>query len=140
MFDTLAGDLGDRRFAEVSAPWLKEIISRLEGQGRRSCLPAVLHGSWPVLVGTGARVLGIDCQVRGSRRSAAVCRLGWRCKAISILSLLTTTPETVVAATRALLEDMRGLNGHILNLGHGVPPDSTLENIGALVDTVREFA
>jgi len=34
---------------------------------------------------------------------------------------------------------MRGRNGYIFNLGHGVPPDAKLENLDALVETVRNF-
>jgi len=34
---------------------------------------------------------------------------------------------------------MRGRAGHIFNLGHGVPPEARLENIAALVETVRGF-
>ena len=34
---------------------------------------------------------------------------------------------------------MRGVRGHIFNLGHGVPPDAKMENIEALVDTVQNF-
>ncbi|MEI9866101.1 MAG: uroporphyrinogen decarboxylase family protein [Limisphaerales bacterium] len=39
--------------------------------------------------------------------------------------------------TNRLLAEMRGRNGHIFNLGHGVPPTAKLENIAALVEAVR---
>jgi len=45
----------------------------------------------------------------------------------------------VAQETRAVLEAMRGRKGHIFNLGHGVPPNAKLENIAALVETVRNF-
>jgi uroporphyrinogen decarboxylase len=54
--------------------------------------------------------------------------------------LLTTTPEIVAAETRRLLDEMRGQPGHIVNLGHGVPPEATLENIESLVTTVQSYA
>ena len=38
-----------------------------------------------------------------------------------------------------VLETMRGRAGHIFNLGHGLTPAAKLENIGALVDTVKNF-
>ena len=53
--------------------------------------------------------------------------------------LLSTTPEVVAAETGRILREMRGRPGHIFNLGHGVPPNAKLENIGALVETVRSF-
>jgi uroporphyrinogen decarboxylase len=51
--------------------------------------------------------------------------------------LLTTTPQAVALETKRILEEMRGRPGHIFNLGHGVPPNAKLENIGALVETIR---
>ena len=32
---------------------------------------------------------------------------------------------------------MEGRDGHIFNLGHGLPPAARLENIEALISTVR---
>jgi uroporphyrinogen decarboxylase len=34
---------------------------------------------------------------------------------------------------------MLGRPGHIFNLGHGLPPGAKLENIEALVNTVKNF-
>jgi uroporphyrinogen decarboxylase len=47
------------------------------------------------------------------------------------------TPEVVAQETRAALEAMRGRDGHIFNLGHGLTPAAKLENIEALMQTVR---
>ena len=46
--------------------------------------------------------------------------------------------EGVVAGTRRVLRQAGGRPGHVFNLGHGVLPGSTLENLQALVETVRE--
>jgi uroporphyrinogen-III decarboxylase len=53
--------------------------------------------------------------------------------------LSDATPEVVARETRAVLEAMRGRPGHIFNLGHGLPPAAKLENIAALVETVKNF-
>ena len=53
--------------------------------------------------------------------------------------LAEATPEKVAAETNHLLEEMRGRNGYIFNLGHGVPPTAKLENIAALVGAVKNF-
>jgi len=53
--------------------------------------------------------------------------------------LLTTTPAIVAGETNRILREMQGFNGHIFNLGHGVPPDAKLENIESLITTVRNF-
>ncbi len=49
------------------------------------------------------------------------------------------TPEIVASETTKILETMRGRPGHIFNLGHGLTPGAKLENIQALVDTVKAF-
>jgi uroporphyrinogen decarboxylase len=53
--------------------------------------------------------------------------------------LLTTTPAAVAAETNRILNEMRPYQGHIFNLGHGVPPNAKLENLESLVATVRSF-
>jgi uroporphyrinogen decarboxylase len=49
-------------------------------------------------------------------------------------------PAAVVREATKLLHQMRGRNGHVFNLGHGVPPDAKMENLEALVGTVQNFA
>ena len=50
--------------------------------------------------------------------------------------LLNTTPEIVRREASRLLESMRGLPGHIFNLGHGILPQAKIECMEALVGTV----
>jgi len=54
--------------------------------------------------------------------------------------LAEATPEVVAEETRKVLAALRGRPGHIFNLGHGLTPAAKLENIGALVDTVKHDA
>jgi uroporphyrinogen decarboxylase len=97
------------------------------------------HGNWDDLLATGASVLGIDWQfpLAHARRllPADIALQGNLAPAL----LSDAMPEVVAQETRAILEAMRGRKGHIFNLGHGVPPDAKLENIAALVETVRNF-
>ena len=50
---------------------------------------------------------------------------------------LLAPPEVVRAGARRVLEEARGLPGHVFNLGHGILPDTPLEQVEALVETVR---
>jgi uroporphyrinogen decarboxylase len=54
-------------------------------------------------------------------------------------TLLTTTPEAAAAETQRLLRRMRGLSGHVFNLGHGVTPQAKIDCIEAVRSTVRSF-
>ena len=53
--------------------------------------------------------------------------------------LAEATSEVVAAETKKVLKAMRGRPGHIFNLGHGLTPAAKLENITALVETVKNF-
>ena len=97
------------------------------------------HGNWDDLLATGADVLGIDWRFSlADARRRLPADIGLQGNLAPAL-LSDATPEVVARETRAVLETMRGRNGHIFNLGHGVPPDAKLENIAALVETVRAF-
>jgi uroporphyrinogen decarboxylase len=153
LFDSHGGQLAPTEFQEASGRWMKEIISELRTpilrpeatEGRpNSELPTIVfslgtHGNWDDLLATGASVLGIDWQfpLAHARRllPADIALQGNLAPAL----LSDATPEVVAQETRSILEAMRGRKGHIFNLGHGVPPNAKLENIAALVETVRNF-
>jgi uroporphyrinogen decarboxylase len=97
------------------------------------------HGNWDDLLATGASVLGIDWQFPlAHARRLLPANIGLQGNLAPAL-LSDATPDVVAQETRVVLETMRGRKGHIFNLGHGVPPNAKLENIAALVDTVRSF-
>ena len=54
-------------------------------------------------------------------------------------AVLNTTPENTRRETRRILESMRGQPGYIFNLGHGIQPQAKVENVAALVETVRNW-
>src|SRR5262249_12134664 len=94
------------------------------------------HGNWTDLVQSGARVLGVDSNIGlGQLRQQLPENVALQRNLDPFL--LTTNPEAVAAQPRRILACMAGRPGHIFNLGHGVPPNARLENIRALVETVR---
>jgi uroporphyrinogen decarboxylase len=98
------------------------------------------HGNWPDLIASGANVLGIDWQTSlAEARQLLPAHLALQGNLAPAL-LAEATPEVVARETNKVLEAMRGRPGHIFNLGHGLTPAAKLENIGALVDTVKNFA
>ena len=157
IFDSHGGHLPSADFQEASGRWMREIIFRLQGRAG-SPLPAVgahgvtrptnipiiafslgTHGNWNDLAATGANVLGIDWQFSlAEARKLLPEKIGIQGNLNPTL-LADATPEKVAAETNHLLAEMRGRNGYIFNLGHGVPPTAKLENIAALVETVKKF-
>jgi uroporphyrinogen decarboxylase len=142
IFDSHGGHLAPTEFQEASGRWMREIISALRTP--HSAPPIIVfslgtHGNWPDLVGTGANVIGIDWQTSlADARKHVSEGIGLQGNLAPAL-LSDATPEVVARETKAVLEVMRGRNGHIFNLGHGLTPGAKLENIAALVETVRAF-
>ena len=54
-------------------------------------------------------------------------------------AVLLGPPELVRARTNDVLRRAAGRPGHIFNLGHGVLPESTVENLQLLVETVHSW-
>lgn len=53
--------------------------------------------------------------------------------------VLCSTPEAVRAQAKILLDEVDGRPGHIFNLGHGIIPETPVENVKALVDFIHEY-
>ncbi|HTV75532.1 MAG TPA: uroporphyrinogen decarboxylase family protein, partial [Candidatus Baltobacteraceae bacterium] len=138
IFDSLGGLLPESAFAAASANWIKRIIAGLNNTVPVIVFSKDVHGNWDTLVDTGANILGIDSGVRlADVRKRLPEQIGVQGNLDPFL--LLTTPEKVAAETGRILTEMRGARGHIFNLGHGVPPEAKLENIAALVETVKGF-
>jgi uroporphyrinogen decarboxylase len=143
IFDSHGGHLAMSEFQEASGRWMRQIISEIRNP--KSETPVIVfslgtHGNWPHLINTGANVLGIDWQTDlAAARKIVPTHIGIQGNLAPTL-IVEATPEVVATETRKILETMRGSPGHIFNLGHGLTPGAKLENIQALVDTVRAYA
>lgn len=138
IFDSLGGILSDGDYAGASGAWIRRIVSSLKKQVPVIVFGKGVHGNWDDLVATGAQILGVDWNIRlADVRKRLPRNVGVQGNLDPFL--LSTDPETVAAETRRILTEMRGLKGHVFNLGHGVTPSATLENIESLVNTVRSY-
>jgi len=149
IFDSHGGHLAPPEFQEASGRWMADIIQALDGptaaagSGHRSRPAPVIvfslgtHANWQDLIRTGADVLGVDWQTPlAGARDVVPPEVALQGNLTPAL-LADATPEVVAAETEKVLEAMRGRPGHIFNLGHGLPPNAKLENIAALVETVK---
>jgi len=138
IFDSLGGLLSQDDFAGGSARWMKQIISALGATVPVIVFSKDVHNHWGTLVETHANVLGIGPGIRLAEvRKLVPAHVGLQGNLNP--ALLTATLPEVIAETGRILEEMRGARGYIFNLGHGVPPDAKLDNISALVQTVKNF-
>jgi len=139
IFDSHGGHLASAEFQEASGRWMKDIVSRLGGKVPVIAFSLGTHGNWPDLIDTGANVLGVDWQTSlADARKIIPAHIAIQGNLPPSL-LAESTPEIVAAETKKTLETLRGRPGHIFNLGHGLTPAAKLENIAALVETVKTF-
>jgi uroporphyrinogen decarboxylase len=139
IFDSHGGHLSPGEFQDASGRWMKEIIGNLGGTVPVIAFSLGTHGNWNDLIATGANVIGIDWQTSlATARGLIPPNIALQGN-LSPALLAEAAPEAVAAETQQVLEAMRGRAGHIFNLGHGLTPAAKLENIGALVETVKKF-
>ena len=85
--------------------------------------PDVISLDWRVQLDQGWSRVGFDRGIQGNLDPA----------------VLLGPPDLVQAKTRDVLRRAAGRPGHIFNLGHGVPPDASVENLQLLVETVHTW-
>ena len=136
IFDSLGGIVPEDDFRAASAVWMREIVASLAGE-----VPVIVFSKgsrdWRSLADIGADVISVDY---GTTLTEALRRLGRNYAFQGNLNpahLVNDTPETIQGRVSALLREVCDGNGYIFNLGHGLLPNSRLENIEAIIETVR---
>lgn len=139
IFDSHGGHLPENEFQGASGRWIKQIIAGLGGQVPVIAFSLGTHHNWDDLVATGANVLGIDWQFPLREAQKVVPKNIALQGNLPPALMVESTPEVVARETSRILVEMLGRPGHIFNLGHGLLPGAKLENIEALVNTVRNY-
>jgi uroporphyrinogen decarboxylase len=136
LFDSWAGSLSPAEYGKFVLPATQAVLAGVADLGVPTILFGVGTGELLSLMGTaGADVVGVDWRVP---LDVARTRVGPECAVQGNLDpALCQAPWTVVeAATRQVMADGAG-DGHIFNLGHGVPPDADIGILAAVVDLVH---
>lgn len=139
LFDSWVGALSPDEYCESVLPYTKRIFEEI-GPLR---IPRIHFGT-----GTAAlleSMTALDCEVVGVDwripLDEAWSRIGHD-KAIQgnlDPAVLLGPPDLVREQAREVLRRAGGRPGHIFNLGHGVLPDTPLDNLKLLVDVVHEY-
>ena len=91
------------------------------------------------MLSLGADVIGIDQHIGLQKARQSIPESVAMQGNLDPQFLTQFTPAEAAVKARGLLDIMRGRPGYIFNLGHGVPPGAALENITAVMETVRSF-
>lgn len=136
IFDTWAGSLSAADWNRVVRPHMERLLRGTVDLG----VPRILFlqdASHLVrdYAGLAAEALGLDW-----REDLAAIRLAHPGKAVQgnlDPAILLAGPEATTNATRALLARVPR-RGHVVNLGHGVFPDTPIDSVRAFIDAVQQ--
>lgn len=140
IFDSWANYLSPLQFHSFVSPYLKQIVESL----RETNVPVILfcRGSSSFikqLIELNPHAISLDwsCEMREVRSITP--------KTIALQGnldpfLLYASKETIRKNLFTLLDEMKDDPGYICNLGHGISPDMSVENVKYLVDCVKEYS
>jgi uroporphyrinogen decarboxylase len=139
VFDSWVGALGPEDYSRYVAPYSRALIERLRSSG----VPVIHFGTgaggfYRELHAVGCDVLGVDWRVPIDQ---AWMDVSYRCAIQGNLDpavLLAPLPE-IKMRVQELLKRTGTRPGHIVNVGHGILPETPVENVKAVVGYVREF-
>ena len=138
LFDSWAGILDAATYRRFALPAVAHIFAALRKKG----VPRIFFAQdaaalCEVLREVDCEVLGLDWRLSLPQAKAA---LGTARVFQGNLdpAVLLSTPEVVEAHTQALLRQIDG--PHIFNLGHGILPQTPIDNVHAMLRTIRQGA
>lgn len=136
LFDSWVGALSPHDYAAAVAPYSKMIFDALA----ETNVPRIHFGTGTATLleqmrDAGATVMGIDWRVPLDQARA---RLGDVALQGNLdPAVLLTTPDIVEREARTVLAQAGCADGYIFNLGHGILPQTPLENVERLIEVVH---
>lgn len=139
IFDSWVGCLSPGDYQEYVLPYMKQLIRSIRRE-----IPVILFGTdtsslLELMRESGAQIIGLDWRVD---LVEAWDRIG-KDKAVQgniDPVVLFANPADIRRRVRDLLLKVNGRPGHIFNLGHGVLPNTPVDNVLYLIDTVHEHS
>lgn len=140
LFDTWAGELSPKAYAEFALPYEQKIFAGLKREG----VPTIMYinGCGNILeqmATTGADVLSIDWRIdiADARRRLDVAGFDKLALQGNLdPCILLGSKETITSSVTEIL-NKAGNIGHIMNLGHGILPMVPVANAQLFIDTVK---
>lgn len=138
LFDSWVGCLGPEDYRKFVLPHTRSVITNITpgvpvihfGTGTSSLLE--------LMRSAGGDVIGLDWRVR---LDDAWQRIGYDVGVMGNLDpvVLFATKDYVRSEAKKILAQAQGRPGHIFNLGHGILPETPVDNVIALVEAVHEM-
>jgi uroporphyrinogen decarboxylase len=137
LFDSWVGCLGPEDYRRYVLPHTQSVIQNLA-----PAVPVIHFGTCTATLlelmrSAGGDVIGIDWRVP---LDDAWQRIGYDVGIMGNLDpvVLFASRDYVRSEAKRILTNAEGRAGHIFNLGHGILPDTPVDNVVALIDAVHE--
>lgn len=139
IFDSWVGCLSPTDYQRYVLPQTTELVQRLKATG----VPIIYFGTETTSLlhdmrHTGADVIGLDWRIRLNDGWEAVD--GGPIQGNLDPAVLFADWREVQARAEDILRQAAGRPGHIFNLGHGILPNTPVENVVSLAKFVHEFS
>jgi uroporphyrinogen decarboxylase len=139
VFDSWVGALGPDDYVRFAAPYSRALIERIRGTG----VPVIHFGTgasgfFRELHAAGGDVMGVDWRINIDQAWMDISYRSAIQGNLDPVALFAPLPELKMRVTE-LLKRTGARPGHIFNLGHGILPETPVENVKAVVQMVREF-
>ncbi|MCB2204795.1 uroporphyrinogen decarboxylase [bacterium] len=141
IFDSWAGILSKDAFLEFSLPYMMQIIEHVKAN---SDVPVILfakgaNACFAEMASSGADVVGLDWTVDiGEVRSLIGAHVALQGNMDPVA--LYSSPDSIRAEVRRILEYFGNHPGHIFNLGHGILPTVPPAHAIAMIEAVKEIS
>ena len=136
LFDSWVGCLSLADYERYVAPATRRLMERIQGK-----VPIIYFGTGnahllDAMYATGPDLMALDWRVP---LVATWDRLGSRAIQGNLDPIaLCGEPGSMINQAQTLIDEVGGRPGHIFNLGHGIIPETPVDNVKRLVDFVRE--
>ena len=140
IFDSWVGCLSVEDYRRYVLPHVTDLVKRLKNTG----VPVIYFGTdsstlLPSMQETGAEVIGLDWRIP---LDAGWKSLGFKGAVQGNLDpvLLFADWKELKKRAEDIVRQAAGRPGHIFNLGHGILPETPVENVKALCDYIRDHS
>src|SRR5215831_16727863 len=139
VFDSWVGAMAPDDYVRFAAPYSRAMIERIRSTG----VPVIHFGTgasgfFRELHAAGGDVMGLDWRINIDQAWVDISYRSAIQGNLDPVALFAPLPELRMKV-RELLKRTGTRQGHIFNLGHGILPETPVENVKAVVDMVREF-
>ncbi len=139
LFDSWVGCLSPPDYRRYVLPYSRQVISALPAHTPVIHFGTMTGALLEAMREAGANVIGLDWRVD---LDEAWERLGGAVGVQGNLDpvVLFSDRDTIRERVRDVLRRAAGRPGHIFNLGHGILPQTPVDNVLALIDAVHEYS